>query len=78
MKIHVGGREHLVERTLRDMESLLAERGFARIHRSLLVNLQRIRELESRGSARYEAVLQDGTRLPVSRSYSASLRERLL
>ncbi len=78
VKLHAEGREHLVEKTLREMELLLAERGFARVHRSLLVNIKRVRELVALGSSRYEAVLIDGTRLPVSRSYSAALRGRLL
>lgn len=78
VKIHAGKEEYLFERTLKQMERLLSGAGFARVHRSTMVKLSCIRNMKSLGSSRYELMLSDGTRLPVSRSYSARLRERFL
>lgn len=78
VRIHVEGRQHLVERSLGQMEQPLETRGFARIHRSLLVSLAPIRELVPLGSSRCGAVLESGARLPVSRSRFAELRRRFL
>jgi len=78
VRIHLGERSHLVERTLQAMETLLQPRDFLRIHRSALVNLKRVRELRSAGSGRYRLVLRDGTELSVSRKYSPRFRGGLL
>lgn len=78
VKIHAGKEEYLFERTLKQMEALLSSAGFVRVHRSAMVNLACIRDMKSLGSSRYEIVLRDGTRLPVSRSYSARFREEFL
>lgn len=77
-RLHVGGRSHLIEKTLKELERLLAPRGFARIHRGAVVNLNRIGELRPLGSARYALILRDGTRLTVSRSYSEMFRRGTL
>lgn len=74
VRVHAGGRSHLLEKTLKELDRLLAPRGFARIHRGAVVNLNRIRELRPLGSARYALLLRDGTRLTVSRSYSEIFR----
>lgn len=74
VRLHVGGRSHLLEKTLKELDRLLAPRGFARIHRGAVVNLSRIQELRPLGSARYALLLRDGTRLTVSRSYSEIFR----
>ncbi|HET9156265.1 MAG TPA: LytTR family DNA-binding domain-containing protein, partial [Myxococcaceae bacterium] len=74
VKVRVGTAEHLVRTTLQRLEQRLDPAGFIRIHRRLIVNLDRIREgrLGVRGD--YEVVLQDGKVLPVGRRY----RDRLL
>ncbi len=77
-RLHVGGRSHLIEKTLKELERLLSSRGFARIHRGAVVNLNRIGELRPLGSARYALMLRDGTRLTVSRSYSEMFRRGTL
>lgn len=69
VNIHLQGRSYLVERTLSRMEDLLKARSFMRIHRSTLVNLQQIRELQPLGSGRYILVLKSGHQLNVSRTY---------
>jgi two-component system, LytTR family, response regulator len=78
IRIHIGGRTHLIEQTFTRMETLLAPRGFARIHRSAMVNLDRIREFQPDGSGRLRLVLRDGTELMVSRSYAPRFREGVL
>ena len=77
-RLHIDGGSHLIEKTLKDLERLLGPRGFARIHRSAVVNLGRIREIHPLGSARYALLLRDGTRLTVSRSYSEMFRRGTL
>jgi two-component system LytT family response regulator len=78
VRVHSGGRSHLLEKTLAEMEVLLAPHGFVRIHRSAMVNLERVKELYAEGSGRYRLLLQDGTQLMVSRSYSQTFRKPLL
>lgn len=78
VRIHVGPRSHLVERTMARMEVLLASRGFVRVHRSAMVHLDRVRELYPEGSGRLRLRLLDGTELIVSRSYSTRFRKELL
>jgi len=74
VKVRVGVAEHLVRTTLQRLEQRLDPGRFIRIHRRLIVNLDRVREghLGVRGD--YEVVLQDGKVLPVGRRY----RDRLL
>jgi two-component system LytT family response regulator len=78
VRLHVAGRSHLVERTLAQMEALLAACGFLRIHRGAIVNAERVAQLHPEGSGRYRLVLRDGTELVVSRSYSQRFREAAL
>lgn len=78
VKVRTGEQEHLLEYTLKEMEKVLSPAGFTRIHRSAIVNVKRIKELRSLGSARLEVVLQDGSRLPVSRTYSGRFRDLML
>jgi two-component system LytT family response regulator len=59
------------------MEERLPSDQFLRIHRSTIVNVERIRELHPRGSGDCEIVLDDGTRLRSSRTYSDRRREML-
>lgn len=78
VRIHAGDDSYLVERSLSEMDRLLEARGFARIHRGALVNLERVRELRSLGSGRYRLRLDDDTELIVSRTYSPRFREGVL
>ncbi len=78
VRIHAGKDSYLVERSLSEMEVLLETRGFARIHRGAVVNLERVRELRSLGSGRYRLELDDGTELIVSRTYSPRFRDGVL
>jgi two-component system, LytTR family, response regulator len=78
VRVFAGGRNHLIEKTLSEMEALLLPHGFVRIHRGALVNLERVKELFAEGSGRYRLLLTDGTELTVSRSYSHLFRKELL
>lgn len=75
--LHVGSRTHMLRRSLSDLETLLMEDGFFRIHRSAIVNLDRIRALEIREDGEYEVVLHSAQRLRISRRYRKLILERL-
>jgi two-component system LytT family response regulator len=74
-RVHAGGKSYLVARSLTDLESRLDPERFARIHRSAIVNRERIQEVLPEGSRRYTVVLGDGTRLVLSRSRADRLRD---
>ena len=78
VRVHVQGRGYLLEKTLQEIEALLARRGFERIHRGTLVNLERIGEIRPLGSGRYTVVLRDGRELVASRTYAVRFRDALL
>jgi two-component system LytT family response regulator len=75
--LHVGEATHLVRRTLQELEQDLDERNFVRIHRSIIVNLDRVRRLELQDSGDYEVVLECASRLRLSRRYRKRLQDRL-
>lgn len=56
------------------MEESLSPRGFVRIHRSTVVNIARIREIQPWFSGEYLVVLRDGTKLTSSRAYRSALQ----
>jgi len=65
--LHTKGKVHLKQQTLAELAAALDPARFVRIHRSFLLNVDRLARLESEGETR-AAVLTDGTRLPVSRA----------
>jgi two-component system LytT family response regulator len=73
VKLHVKGRGHLLRETMNDIEARLDPEVFVRIHRSSIVNLERVRELRQLFGGDYTVVLHDGTQLKLSRAR----RERL-
>ena len=75
--IATGGRKLRKQQTLRELEEQLDPRRFVRIHRSYLLNIERIQRVDLYGKDSHIAILRDGTRLPVSRSGYAKLRELL-
>jgi two-component system LytT family response regulator len=72
-KLHAGRATHLVRTTLSALERELDPARFARVHRSAIVALDRVRELLSLGGGEYRVVLTDGTQVPMSQRY----RDRL-
>ena len=77
VSLHVGGRTHLLRRSLADLEKELEGQGFCRIHRSAMINLDRARELTLDEEGEYRIRLQDGTCLRLGRSYRKQVQERL-
>src|SRR5262245_26862836 len=75
--IHASQKTHLVRDSLRNIEARLAEHGFRRIHRSILVKLACIRELVAKDNGDHDVVPHDGTVLRLSRSYRDALYEAL-
>lgn len=73
VRLHAGKRSHLVREAIGSLESRLDPHAFVRIHRSAIVRLERIRELQPWSHGEYRVILQDGTQLTLSRSY----RDRL-
>lgn len=73
----VGGREYLKQQTLNELGSELDPARFVRIHRSTILNLDRLAKLERYTKHSHVAILKDGTRLPVSRSGYARLSDLL-
>ena len=77
VRIHAGPKRHLVRMTMRRLEELLPRTTFARIHRSAIVNVERVRECAPLGGGEYRLTLVSGARLVVSRTYRAAVLERL-
>ena len=75
--LHAAGRTHMLRRSLSDLEGELAPHGFQRIHRSAIVNLERVRALELREDGEYEVVLDSSQRLRMSRRYRKTILDKL-
>jgi two-component system LytT family response regulator len=73
VRLRVGIQSHLLRDTMASMESKLGRR-FLRIHRSVIVNTERIKELHPGFNSEYTVVLRDGTELKSSRGYRERLR----
>jgi two-component system, LytTR family, response regulator len=71
------GKKHLKQQTISAVESTLDPKRFLRIHRSYIVNLERVARIEPYGKDTHVAILNDGTRLPVSRAGYGRLRNFL-
>jgi Response regulator of the LytR/AlgR family len=69
MKFHVGGKTHLMRETMARLEARLDPKRFIRIHRSTIVNVDRMRKLSPSFAGEYAVILQDGTKLKLSRGY---------
>jgi len=74
VKLHAGREAHLLRETMNNFAAKLDPDRFLRIHRSTLVNVERIRELQPMFRGDYIIVLRDGTQLTLSRNY----RDKLL
>lgn len=75
--LHTGGKTHLKQQPIGSIEAALDPARFVRIHRSVIVNLERVARIEPYGKESRIAILQDGARLPVSRSGYARLLEAM-
>jgi len=77
MKFHAAGRAHLLRETMSNLESRLDPKRFVRIHRSTIVNIDRVKKLSPSFAGEYAVILQDGTKLRLSRGYHDRLQELL-
>lgn len=81
VKLHASGKTHLLRETMSSLEQRLDPRRFFRVHRSAIVNLDRIRELQPYFRGEHVLILQDGTKLKLSRArrekLEAVLQQRL-
>jgi two-component system LytT family response regulator len=77
VKLHVGRKGHLLRETMSDMEAKLDPEKFLRIHRSAIVNLDRVKEMHAHFNGEYLVILHDGTELKLSRSRREQLQQML-
>jgi two-component system LytT family response regulator len=76
-KLHVGRKAHLLREKMHDLEQRLDPAKFVRIHRSVIVNLDRIKEMQPHFNGDYIVVLDDGRQLRLSRTRRENLEARL-
>jgi two-component system LytT family response regulator len=69
VRLHVGKESHLMRETMNAIEQRLAALKFQRIHRSTIVNVERVRELQPWIRGDSVVILRDNTRLTLSRNY---------
>ncbi len=77
VKLHVGPETHVFRETMNSIESKLDPAVFFRIHRSHIVNIERVRELQPWFNGEYVVFLTSGTRLTLSRGYREKLQDRI-
>lgn len=75
VRLHAAGRAYLIRETLRSIEERLPPMHFVRIHRSAIVNVRRVREILPRVNREAIVILDDGTRVKLSRGYRDRLGE---
>jgi two-component system, LytTR family, response regulator len=75
IRLHVSGRSYLLRENLTRIESALDPTTFCRIHRSTIVNIDRIQAVESLFRGEYRVLLHDGTKLTSGRSYRGKLHQ---
>lgn len=75
--LHVGSKTHLVRRSLAELERELNPAVFCRIHRSTIINLDRVRRLDLNAEGEYVVLLDNQTSLRLSRRYRKQLQMRL-
>jgi two-component system LytT family response regulator len=76
-KLHSGDKVHVIRESLQALEQRLDPARFFRVHRSAIVNLDRVRELQPDPRGEHLVVLQNGTRLKLSRNRRGELENRL-
>jgi two-component system LytT family response regulator len=77
VRVHVGQQCYLVRDTMSHLESELDPQQFIRIHRSTIVNVDRVQEMQSSFNGEYVVMLRTGTRLTLSRGYRDAIHTRL-
>jgi two-component system LytT family response regulator len=77
VRLHVGAESYLVRETMTNVLTQLDERMFLRIHRSYIVNIDRVSALRLASGGDYDVILRDGSRLPLSRPFKDAVQEKL-
>jgi two-component system, LytTR family, response regulator len=77
VRVHAGGASHLLRESMAALEPKLDPRRFVRVHRSAIVNVARIREIQPWFRGDLVLILRDGARVTLSRTYRERLREVL-
>jgi two-component system, LytTR family, response regulator len=77
VSVHTGKKSHLLRETISSLDAQLDPKKFLRIHRSSIVKIDRIKELQPWFHGEYRVILQDGTQLTLSRNYRENLQEAL-
>jgi two-component system LytT family response regulator len=77
VSLHVAGKELLYRATLHELIERLDPMRFVRVHRSAVVNIESILQLEAKSHGEFDVVLKNGSRSRVSRTYRAHLEKRL-
>jgi len=78
IKLHAGEKTHLLRMSMNELEETLDPKTFLRIHRSTIVNFDRVKELRQTASGEYVVVLKTGTELKISRGRRARLQQILM
>jgi two-component system LytT family response regulator len=74
VRLHAGAEVYVVRGTMTDMERRLDPSTFVRIHKSVIVNLDRVKELEASSHGEFTVTLHDGKRLRSGRVFSDRLK----
>jgi two-component system LytT family response regulator len=69
MCVHADGRTYVLRETMKSLEAILDPKIFQRVHRSTIVNIQRVRRLRPHTNGEYFLTLDDGQEIKLSRSY---------
>jgi two-component system LytT family response regulator len=77
VSVHCAKKSHLLRETISSLENQLDPKKFLRIHRSSIVRIDRIQELQPWFHGEYRIILQNGTQLTLSRNYRDKLQEAL-
>jgi two-component system, LytTR family, response regulator len=74
VRLHTGRESHLLRETMNSLEKRLDPLQFIRVHRSRIVNVQKVKELRPLFRGEYDITLHDGTRLETGRSYREQVK----
>ncbi|MDX6695920.1 MAG: two-component system, LytTR family, response regulator [Blastocatellia bacterium] len=77
IKLHVSGKSHLLRLSMNELEEKLDPNIFLRIHRSTIINFERVKELQQHPNGEYVVVLKNGTELKLARSRRERLEQLL-
>jgi two-component system LytT family response regulator len=78
IRLHVGSKSYLLRETMNDIQTKLNPQQFVRIHRSTMVNIESVKELQPWFGGSYVVILNNGTRLNMSRAFRSDLSSTIL